>query len=260
MGRLAEFYGFQSGVVGQIGALPPRGTNAQNVPVRAHEEIGMKSLIALWMLFGLMLVVATDVHAQRRGVRVDTGAAWSSQISLPSVDCPEAQVGSTLVTRIGHVFSGREDNAHLVSTYCQITLTGDFTGDDLFFNDEVVLGQMVGDNAGDRVSGVRYSFLDAALPFDATGFQWAFFDFPGGSIVAFNGFFDAGTQQNLPIDGRSYIRKGNVRHWDGARDGYDGEYFCFDGTTFVGTWDGTESDSASPCLLIGFRVFRGRFE
>lgn len=61
------------------------------------------------------------------------------------------------------------------------------------------------------------------------------------------------------LDNRSYITENGVRVWDAARDGFNGQYFCFEGVRYVGTWDGA-IDSASPCVLIGFRVFRGNFE
>ena len=203
----------------------------------------------------VLVLLSLDVHAQRRGVRVDAGA-WSDPFDIPSASCPGATAGSTLVTWSGHVFSGRNHPDHLFDTYCQTTLPGEFSSDALFDPSEAVLAQMVGQNADDRVTAIRFAFLDG-VPFDdATGFQWAFYRFPsGGGIAALYGFDDPA----FVFDASSFIERHHVRYWDGARDGYDGEFFCFEGSTFVGRWDGTLADD-SPCLLIGYRLFRGSFE
>ena len=208
-------------------------------------------LLAVLVLFLLSL----DAFAQRRGVRVDAGA-WTDPIDLPSASCPGATASSPLVTFSGHVFSGRNHPDHLFDAYCQTTLPGAFSSDALFDPSEAVLAQMVGQNAGDRVTAIRYAYLDG-IPFnDATGFQWAFYRFPsGGMIAALYGFDDP----PLAFDHSSYIERNHVRPWDGGRDGYDGEFFCFEGERFVGSWDGT-LDDAPACLLIGYRLFRGGFE
>lgn len=207
-------------------------------------------------LLALLVLLAPSLDADaRRGVRVDEGA-WTDAIDIPSPDCPGAADGSTLVTWRAHVFSGRDDAAHLFDTYCQTTLPGQFDSNALFDPSEAVLAQMVGENLDDRVTAIRYSFLDG-VPFDdATGFQWAFYQFPfGGGIVALYGFDDP----PIVLDDRSYILRDHTRYWDGARDGYEGEFFCFQDDRFLGDWDGTLED-VSPCQTIGFRLFRDDFE
>src|SRR5690606_1740352 len=126
----------------------------------------------------------------RRAVRVDAGA-WTDPIPLASPSCPGAGAGSTLVQFAGHVFSGHDDPAHLTNTYCQLTEPGQFSSGSLFDPSESILAQMVGVNADDRVTAIRYSMLDDASAINSTGFQWAFYLFPsGGMIAALHGFPD----------------------------------------------------------------------
>jgi|SRR5690606_14421832 len=205
---------------------------------------------------GLLGLLAADAEA-RRSVRVD-GTAWTSNINLGNADCVGASNLNTLVSFAGHVFAGREHPAHMANTYCQLTVPGFYTGDadNLFIDSsEQVLADMVDDNAGERASAIRYSFLDNVDFFSATGFQWVFYQFPSGGMIA--GLY--GFELPYAFDHNSYIRRDDTRIWDGGRDGYDGEYFCFQDDRFLGTWDGT-LDDPSPCLLIGYRLFRGDFE
>jgi hypothetical protein len=214
------------------------------------------SALARWLLLGVLAILACDATAQRRGVRVDTGA-WFAPIDIPSASCPLATAGSTLVTWRGHVFSGRDVPAHLFDPYCQYTEPTQFSGFGVFFDDsEDVLAQMVGSNFDDRVSAIRYAMLDG-VPFNnATGFQWVFVLFPfDGAIVGLYGFDDP----PIALDTRSYISRGGTKLWDGGRDGYEGEFFCFEGGTYRGRWNGANSP-ASPCLTIGFRLFKAGFE
>lgn len=205
----------------------------------------------------VLLVVAADVDA-RRAVRVDAGS-WSPPFNIPSAACPHAVAGSTLVGYAGHVFSGRDEPAHLTNVYCQLTEPEQFTSASFAqFADpgEVVLADMVGNNPDDRITAVRYAMLDNEFPLSAVGFQWVFYLFPsGGMIAALFGFEDPA----FVLDASSYISQGHHRPWDGARDGYDGEFFCFQDDRFLGTWDGSLED-ASPCQTIGYRLFRGDFE
>ena len=213
------------------------------------------TFVRLACLLGL-LAMAGDTEA-RRAIRVD-GTAWGSNTNLGSPDCVGASNLNTLVSFAGHVFAGREHPAHMQTTYCQLTVPGSYTGDaNNLFQDasELVLADMVDDNAGNRASAIRYSFLDGTNVFDASGFQWVFYLFPSGGTIA--GLY--GLELPYAFDHNSYIRQGDARIWDGGRDDYAGEFFCFEDEQFLGTWDGT-LDDPSPCLLIGYRLFRGDFE
>lgn len=215
----------------------------------------MRSVLLL--LVGLMaLCWAGEADAQRRPVRVDGFGAWDLYLE-PNVTCFGWEEGSTLLLGPqGYVFSGRDDPVHLTNTYCQIPQPGTLTQAEIGAQ-EPSLAVMVGDNPGDRVTAIRYSLLDGDendFKNPPSGFQWMFFYFPqGGTIVGLYGF------ENTTLDDRSYIAQNGVRYWDAARDGYEGEYFCFEGLRYVGTWDG-QLPSPSSCVTIGFRVFRGDFE
>lgn len=210
-----------------------------------------------WLLLLGALLVSFDALAQRRGIRVDSGS-WFDPIPIPSASCPLLGPGNgTLVTWRGHVFSGRDNVAHTFNRYCQYTEPTQFSGFAVFFDDsEDVLAQMVGSNFDDRVSAIRYAMLDG-VPFDtATGFQWVFVQFPfEGAIVGLYGFDDP----PVTLDTTSYISRNGVKLWDAQRDGYNGEFFCFQGSTYLGRWNGLAAP-ASPCHLIGFRVFKNGLE
>lgn len=214
----------------------------------------MRSLLQ-WLLLLSTLVLSLDAAAQRRGIRVDSGS-WFDPIPIPSASCPFA-TGGTLVTWRGHVFSGRDDPAHTFNRYCQYTEPGQFSGPAVFFDDsEEVLADMVTSNFDDRVSAIRYAMLDG-VPFDtATGFQWVFVEFPfDGAIVGLYGFDDP----PVTLGTSSYISRNGVKLWDAQRDGFAGEFFCFQGTTYLGRWNGLAAP-ASPCHLIGYRLFKSGLE
>lgn len=212
-----------------------------------------RSAIALCVLVLLLPALA---DANRRSVRVDGFGNWDIYDD-PNPACFGWSNGSTLLIGPGLVFSGRDDPSHLTDTYCQIPVPDSLTEASFFYPDETALAAMIGENPGNRVTARRYSMLDRPrFDFDnpATGFQWTYYYFvQGGTIVGLYGLEDT------VLDNRSYITQDGVRVWDAARDGFTGQYFCFEGVRYVGTWDGT-IDADSPCVLIGFRVFRGNFE
>jgi hypothetical protein len=206
--------------------------------------------------FLLLLLVPGLAEALRRGVRVDGFGTWNL-FEDPNPTCFGWSNGSTLLLGPGLVFSGRDDPSHLTDTYCQTPVPGTLTQSEFFYPDETALAAMIGPNTDGSVFARRYSLLDRPR-FDfenpPTGFQWTFYYFAqGGTIVGLYGL------EEVELDDRSYITQNGVRVWDAARDGFDGQYFCFEGVRYVGTWDGT-LPSNSPCVLIGFRLFRGSFE
>ena len=113
------------------------------------------------------------------------------------------------------------------------------------------------------IRATRYAFLDAPRFAEApdpvpTGFQWIVYSFSidgrnDVSLVSLHGL------QDTPLDSRSYIQKDGVRVWDGGRDGYNGEYFCFEGERYLGTWNG-QPGSASACQSAVFRIFKHTLE
>lgn len=209
-------------------------------------------------LFGLLLLLfAGAADAQRRTIRVDGFGTWDEYNDPPASACPGWIANSTLLFGPGYVFSGRDNPIHLTDTYCQVPTPGTLTQASFFYPDETALAQMIGTNPGDRVAAKRYSMLDRPrFDFDnpPTGFQWTYYYFPdGGTIVGLYGL------ENATLDNTTYITKDGVRVFDASRDGFTGQYFCIDGLTYLGTWNGT-LPSSSPCVTIGFRLFRARFE
>ena len=215
----------------------------------------------------LLLLWPGLADANRRSVRVDGFGNWTL-FDDPNPACFGWSNGSTLLLGPGLVFSGRDDPSHLTDTYCQTPVPGTLTEASFFYPDETALAAMIGTNPGSRVTARRYSMLDRPR-FDfenpATGFQWTYYYFcpvraqagvcpqPGPTIVGLYGLEDTA------LDNRSYITQSGVRIWDAARDGFTGQYFCFEGARYAGSWDGN-LPSNSPCVLMGFRLFRGNFE
>lgn len=215
----------------------------------------------------VLLLLATDAFAARRGVRVDGfGDTWTLYDGGPgnppgigSANCPGTTAGSgaanTLVNKLGFTFSGRESTAYLVDDYCQVANPGTLTSTGYTYPDEAGLASLFGTNPGNAITGIRYSFLDRPrFDFDtpATGFQWAFYTFPSGVTVAvLYGL------QTVTLTNTSYI-SGSV--WSG-QNGYNGEYYCFRNNVYIGSWNGLLSDTGSACLRsISEKIFANGFD
>lgn len=209
--------------------------------------------------FPVLLVLSlsvplSDLHAARRTVRVDFGGEWDTR-QIGTADCPGSTVGSTLVLRDGITFSGRDNPAHLADDYCQISIDDAWNSTSFFQGDEAGLASLVGANTDNAVRAIRYSYLDD-LRFDSpTGFQWGFYLFPNQiTIVGLYGL------ESTTLDATSYIRQGGNFLWRADLDGYDGEYFCFVGSTYLGTWSGDPGEPGSACMQAFSTVFRDGFE
>jgi hypothetical protein len=217
-------------------------------------------MIGRIVVAALLLAIAcppVDAGVARRSVRIDGFGAWD-EFAIGSSSCAGTMIGSTLVELDGFTFSGRDDDAHLFDTYCQIPPSGELNSDTFTYPDEAGLRALLGDNADDAIRAVRYSFLDI-FRFDSdpepTGFQWTFYYFPYDVLLV--GLY--GFEATL-LDDRSYINTGHTTIWDGGLDGYDGQYFCFEAGTFLGTWDGSLDAPDSMCLAKLQRVFLDGFE
>ena len=209
------------------------------------------------MLFFALLAHALDADAARRGIRIDGFGSWD-EFAIGSPGCPGTTPGETTLVWNSFMFSGRDDDAHLFDTYCQEPAPGTLNSGDFSYPDETGLVELIGANPDDAITALRYSFLDRPR-FDfkepATGFQWTFYFFPTGvTLVGLYGL------DEVWLDHRSYISDGWTMIWDGTGNNYDGEYFCFDGDRFVGTWDGNLQGSDAACLNVLQRVFRDGFE
>lgn len=198
-----------------------------------------------YLLFAALAGMAFDVHAARRTIRIDGfGDTWVEH-AIGTSGCPGTTdgvtPGDTLVHLFGFTFSGRAKTTFLFDTYCQTAQPGTLTETGYTYGDEQVLATLFGNNPN-AVHGIRYSFLDAdRFSGDATGFQWAVYTFPGGlNVVTLYGL------EATVLDATSYIL-GPIAVWTGS-NGYDGGYFCFRGTQYVGPWNGSLSDTSSACL------------
>lgn len=209
-------------------------------------------MMVRWLLVLLCVGVGSDALAARRGIRIDFGGEWQPEGSIGG-GCPGTTAGSTVLVRNGVTFAGREDNAFLVDAYCQLSTPGQW-GASSFFGFEPGLASLIGANADNAVQAIRYAYLDTLRFDNPTGFQWIFYDFPNAlTVVGLYGFV------NTVLTDQSYIRQGNTFLWRGT-DGYDGEYFCFLGGTYIGTWNGELNDTGSACLGALQLLFRSGFE
>ena len=220
---------------------------------------------------GLALLFLQDALAARRSLRVDF-ESWNDGLELGSENCPGSSPEDPDVTWRGIVFSGSASTEFNVDAYCQEANQKGLEFEDPFEYlsdestpfDEPGLAALIGPNddidLSKRVTAIRYTYLDEDRFSDdplPQGFQWAFYQFPDNfTIVALYGDID--NSLIIPV-----IHDPNGTIWSEAEDGFDGEYFCFDENTFIGTWDG-EPDDGSPLSYCEFilkeLIFTGGFE
>lgn len=199
--------------------------------------------LGLRCLLSLSLLLALPAEATRRPIRIDFGGEWSSS-TIGSANCPGSSSQNLLLQWRGFEFSGLSDPALLVGAYCQNSVGGQFSGLSLPSNEEPALAGLVGPNADNHVRATRYAYVDTINPFEATrGFQWAMFMFPFDFALV--GLYGVAAEN---LTDATAIRRGSQVLWAAARDGFDGEYFCFDGSRYLGRWNGEFSGTGSACL------------
>ena len=192
-----------------------------------------------------VLLLATfasdDAQAQRRPIRVDLGAQWQDA-PFTSKACDGADLDSTVVLWNEHVFVGLDDPSLLEGAYCSVSRGARFSGQSLPA-DEADLAGLIGPNEDGAITVRRFTFLDDPERYAATrGFQWMFVSFPGNfTIVGLYGL------QRVRLDEATFVSERMNVLWNSAGDEFDGEYFCFEGRRFVGTWNPTRPHKASPC-------------
>jgi hypothetical protein len=183
----------------------------------------------------------------RQGVGSFYPNLQSDKFVIGTNDCPGTTIGSTLVQRMGYIFSGG-NSTHLVDDYCEVVHPDKLTFAQ-FYYDEVSLAYLFGNNPGHAITSIRYSFLDYQYPY-ASAFQWGFYTFPNGvTLVSLYGF----ENNNVALNSSTYIRgPGSQLIWSGE-NGYDGQYFCFRNNAYIGSWNGNLSET-SACLtsLLGW--------
>ena len=206
----------------------------------------------------VLLLLAFDAVAQKRGIRIDNPSNWTLG-SIGSAGCPGTTAGSLLVSALGYTFSGRASTAsenYALNDYCEVALPGTLSKLNYPHPDENGLRELLGTGSG--ITGVRYDFLDNGVASSADGFQWTFFTFPSGvTLVALYGL--DGSVNGIVPDATSYIKKGTTTLWSGA-GGYGGEYFCFQNGTYLGTFDGNPSVIGNTCLTALGVVFINGFD
>lgn len=204
----------------------------------------------------LLLLLAADLNAARRSIRVDFGAWGPARNILIDPDlCPMYYTGSAL-----DFFYFRADSLvfqndvlapdpYTVRRYCQDAgiyeegmTTDEYLNSEIFPPDEAGLAAKIGSNLDGGVTAVRYTFLDGSeFQEDTEGYQWAFYRFPGEiMIVALYG--------TLPIEAGAFsphiyfeTPEATDYVWTAASEGFEGQYFCFDEVgvpEFIGFWDG----------------------
>lgn len=202
----------------------------------------------------LGMLLACDCLGARRTLRVDFGGEWDTR-QIGTADCPGSTVGSALLIINGITFSGRNNGTHLVDDYCQISVDDAWGSGSFFEGDETGLASLIGPNTNNAVHATRYSMLDD-IRFDApTGFQWGVYRFPNGVFIV--GLYG---MQSATLTSNSFIQQGATFLWRGDLNGYNGEYFCFRDSTFLGTWNGNPAEPNSACMAAFNTLFQNGFE
>jgi hypothetical protein len=195
------------------------------------------AIVFAWFL----LLGAADVQAQRRAIRVDLGEQWRDA-PFASKTCAGADLDRTVVMWGEHVFVGLDDPSLLEGAYCSVSRGSRFSGS-MMPADEADLAALIGPNRDGAVTARRFTFLNDPERYAAThGFQWMLVSFPGDfTIVGLYGL------QRVKLDETTFVSERTKVLWDSAGDRFDGEYFCFQGQKFVGTWNPTRPNKPSPC-------------
>lgn len=229
----------------------------------------------LFVALGLWLLPADDAHAGRRSLRVDVGAWYPSVPVIPyqgiaTEACPGAGVNGSLVNeplyQQGFVGwnsiwfqAAATDGLVLSEFYCQhsrpyqaLADPSEYLNATVFPADEQGLAGMVGGNTDGAVSAIRYSFLQAD-PNGEFNRQWAFYFFPDGlTVVALYGVptGDSVYPSEMIFDNQSPYET----FWSSTRDGFTGQYFCFQGRSYIGDCVPPEPPPPEQILVDGFEA------
>lgn len=218
--------------------------------------------LAAWLA---LVFVAPDVEAARRSLRLDAGG-WSEQLALASAACPGSYAGSSAIDWAGYRFQGHvadQSQFDEFNGFCQETLGSAFN-ESGFGGSDPLLAAMIGSNDYGEVFARRYTFE----PF-GPGFQWVFYSFPRSpQRYAGDRVFVVAYQESdepafalppLVIDPSVVDLPAAQVLFAVHRDGFDGEYLCFEGRivesagqllerpVFIGTWTGEPGDEGSTC-------------
>jgi len=231
--------------------------------------MSMKRQFLLMLLtLSVGLFSALDAQAGRRSIRIDLGA-WLQPVSIPPYvgestgTCSGAGVyGSPnppqygWVSWNGYFFKTYSNQSLLLDQfYCQharayspVFDPSEYLNESIFPPDEDGLAYMIGDNLDNSVSAVRYSFLDNSTS-PPSGRQWTFYFFPNDlTVVALYGVPDDGSLS----PGEGIYKLGSEWIWWEETDGFTGQYFCFQGDSYIGDCVGPPPPPPEEIFISGF--------
>lgn len=223
-------------------------------------RLPLPALLQSCLVALLALGIVADAEAGRRSIRIDLGA-WDSAIEFTpfsgsSEDCPGAGVfgeGDPNFPPINHrgyiiwnnlYFQTANFNTPALSSfYCQNSNPYNpgnpnplyYLNEESFPAEERDLAHFIGPNLNNAVSAIRYSFL--GFSGGSYGRQWAFYFFPNDlTVVALYGVPDNGSTYPMEsiIDLTLPSADDEWLLWNSQRDGFNGEYFCFQGREYIG--------------------------
>lgn len=182
----------------------------------------MRGISASRLLAILLLLPASTSEAGNRGIRVDFGD-WSPAQPIGSGACPGTTAGSQMVNWNGYLLMGSVDPKYLVDAYCQTTLAAEFDANSFNGEDSPYISRLVGLNSDNRVTGIRYTFLDSdRFSQNKQGYQWVIYLFPSVRLIGFN------NSEGFELTSATYISHvvdDSYRYWNGA-DNANGDYLC----------------------------------
>lgn|GEM_PF-2115415 len=215
--------------------------------------------VRLLLCFLFLFLTIQPAEAGRRSIRIDFGA-WGTQFPIypfepqQNPECAGAYVSGSPYYPPFYILPSVSWNGlyfqtatfpglNLNNYYCQHSQPyQDFVNPSEYLNsstfpaEERDLAYWIGANTDNAVSAIRYSFLGQENN-QLIGRQWAFYFFPNDlTVVALYG---------VPDDGATYLYEsisdfslGSTEQdyllWESVRDGFDGQYFCFQGKEFIG--------------------------
>jgi hypothetical protein len=214
-------------------------------------------LFRLLLCFFFLFIVIPQAEAGRRSIRIDFGA-WHAAIAFePFVapdnpDCPGAGVsGSPFfepLYQTGYVSwnslyfqTATFDGLPLDQFYCQHSRpyqpfldVSEYLNSTSFSPAENDLAYWIGTNTDNAVSAIRYSYLGMENN-EWIGRQWAFYFFPNDlTVVALYGVPDDGSTYPYESISDFTLPPEDYLLWESERDGFDGQYFCFQGREYIG--------------------------
>jgi hypothetical protein len=207
------------------------------------------------------LLAVSLAEAGRRSIRIDLGA-WGNSVPITpwqgsNENCPGAGVfgegdpNFPPIQHRGYIIwndiyfqTATFYDPPLDSFFCQFSAPYDpgFSTPFTYLNfasfppEEADLAYFIGLNTNNAVSGLRYSFLGFGNS-GSFGRQWVFYFFPDGLTVV--GLY------GVPDDGSTYATESIIDLqlpsandewllWNSQRDGFSGQYFCFQGRQYIG--------------------------